>query len=187
LLAHAIILDFPVSGLICLSTPLFLLYSSTVFLTDRLECFTYKIPSSFFFKGLAKLVLTPFLSPKYNPHYEIIDDINECDGPCFLIYNHQSRIDYVYTVEAAYPKKLNYVIGYNEFFRSHLQFVFKLLNCIPKKNFNADIPAIKAISRIIKQGGCVYISPEGMSSITGHNQPVFTGTGKLFKHHKVPV
>ena len=156
-------------------------------LQEKLAKRKYKIPSSFFFKGLAKLVLTPFLSPKYNPHYEIIDDINECDGPCFLIYNHQSRIDYVWLNQATYPRPLNFVVGYNEFFRSHLQFVFKLLNCIPKKNFNADIPAIKAISRIIKQGGCVCISPEGMSSITGHNQPVFTGTGKLFKHHKVPV
>jgi len=82
---------------------------------------------------------------------------------------------------------MNYVAGYNEFHRSHLAMVFRLLRVIPKKNFVPDIYTVKEISRVIKSGGGVCLFPEGMSSISGANQPVAIGTGKLLKHHKVPV
>ena len=156
-------------------------------LQEKLARRKYKRPNKFLYKALNKVVIKPFLAPKYNPHYEIIDDINECEGPCFLIYNHQSRIDYVWITQATYPKRINFVVGYNEFFRGHLQFIFKLIHNIPKKNFNSDVACIRGMNQIIKQKGVVCFSPEGMSSITGHNQPVATGTGKLLKHYNIPV
>ena len=156
-------------------------------LQEKLSKRKYKIPNKFLYNTLSNVVIKGFLQPKYNPHYNIIDDLNECDGPCFLIYNHQSRIDYVWINQATYPRRLNFVVGYNEFFRGHLQFIFKLIKPIPKKNFNSDVVSIRGMNSIIKQGGVVCISPEGMSSITGHNQPVACGTGKLLKHYHIPV
>lgn len=156
-------------------------------LQEKLARRNFKIPNKFVYKALSTCVIKWFLQPKYNPTYNIIDNINDCDGPCFLIYNHQSRIDYVWINQATYPRPLNFVVGYNEFFRSHLQFIFKLMNTIPKKNFNSDVVSIRGMNKIIKAGGVVCFSPEGMSSITGHNQPVALGTGKLLKHYKIPV
>jgi len=156
-------------------------------LQEKLARRKYKIPNRLIYSLLSTCVVKWFLQPKYNVHYNIIDDINDCKGPCFLIYNHQSRIDYVWTNQITFPRRLNYVVGYNEFFRSHLQFIFKLMNTIPKKNFNSDVASIRGMNQIIKQGGVVCFSPEGMSSITGHNQPVACGTGKLLKHYKIPV
>ena len=156
-------------------------------LQEKLAVRQFKIPSQLVYKTLRNVVIKPFLEPKYNVTYEIVDDINKCDGPCFLIYNHQSRIDYVWLIQSAYPRRINFVAGYNEFFRSHLQFIFKLAGTIPKKNFNSDVISIRGMNKIIKQGGVVCISPEGMSSITGHSQPVAQGTGKLFKHFNIPV
>ena len=156
-------------------------------LQEKLARRKYKIPNKFVYCTLNKLIINPFLAPKFHPTYHIIDNINAYKGPCFLIYNHQSRMDYIYIAQATYPRPLNFVVGYNEFFRSHLQFIFKLIHNIPKKNFNSDVASIRAMNQIIKQNGVVCIAPEGMSSITGHSQPIALGTGKLLKHYHIPV
>ena len=128
-----------------------------------------------------------FMYKKYNVHYTFKKDFRKEKGPYFLISNHASRLDYIFTGVPMLPVRMNYVAGYNEFHRSHLAFVFRLMRVIPKKNFTPDLYTIKQISRVIHSGGRVCIFPEGMSSISGANQPVAIGTGKLFKHHKVPV
>ncbi len=124
---------------------------------------------------------------KYNVHVEFKYDFRKEKGPYIVISNHASRQDYIFTGVPLLPNTLNYVAGYNEFFRSHLKGVFKLLNVIPKKNFTADIYTIKEVTRILKNNGKVIIFPEGMNSISGANQPVAIGTGKFIKHFKVPV
>ncbi len=156
-------------------------------LQEKLARRKYKIPNKFVYCTLNKLIINPFLAPKFHPTYHIIDNINDYKGPCFLIYNHQSRMDYIYIAQATYPRPLNFVVGYNEFFRSHLQFIFKLIHNIPKKNFNSDVASIRAMNQIIKKNGVVCIAPEGMSSITGHSQPIALGTGKLLKYYHIPV
>ena len=128
-----------------------------------------------------------FMYKKYNVHYSFKKDFRKEKGPYFFISNHASRLDYIFTGIPLLPVKMNFVAGYNEFHLSHLSLVFRLLRVIPKKNFTPDIYTAKEISRVIKSGGRVCIFPEGMSSISGANQPVALGTGKLFKHHKVPV
>lgn len=128
-----------------------------------------------------------FMYKKYNVHYTFKTDFRKEKGPFFFISNHASRLDYIFTGVPLLPLKMNYVAGYNEFHRSHLAFVFKLLRVIPKRNFIPDLYTVKEISRVLKDGGHVCIFPEGMSSISGANQPVAIGTGKLLKHNKVPV
>ena len=147
----------------------------------------YKSPSRALNFVLYRFVMKPFLEKQFNPTYTIKDDINKCDGPAFLIFNHQSRCDYIYITGLTYPRRLNYMVGYNEHFRSHLALISKMIHMIPKKNFETDIDSLRAIRSIINQGGTVAFSPEGMSSITGHNQPIVPGTGKMFKLYKVPV
>ncbi len=128
-----------------------------------------------------------FMYKKYNVHYTFKKDFRKEKGPYFLISNHASRLDYMFNGIPMLPARMNYVAGYNEFHRSHLSLVFRLLRTIPKKNFAPDVYTVKQISNVIRSGGKVCIFPEGMSSISGANQPVALGSGKLFKHHKVPV
>ena len=108
-------------------------------------------------------------------------------GSYIVVGNHASRMDYIYSGIPFLPHRMNYVAGYNEFFRSHLALVFRLLQVIPKKNFTPDVYTIKEVSRVIKSGGRVCIFPEGMSSISGGNQPVALGSAKFLKHFGVPV
>ena len=107
--------------------------------------------------------------------------------PYILVSNHSSRVDYLYTAPAVLPHRLNYVVGYNEFFRSHLYTIFSLMQVIPKRNFTPDIHAVKEIIRVIRSGGHVCLLPEGMSSISGGSQPCAVGSGKLLKHLGVTV
>ena len=108
-------------------------------------------------------------------------------GPFIVVSNHASRLDYIFTGLAFLPHRMNFVAGYNEFFRSHLAMVFRLLQVIPKKNFVPDIYAMREIKRILKGGGSICIFPEGMSSISGANQPVALGSAKFLKSCGVPV
>lgn len=146
-----------------------------------------KIKKPNFIYNLLGFIWRITVAKKYNIHYKFKTDFRKEKGPYILISNHASRLDYMFTGIPLLPKRFNFVAGYNEFFRSHLQGVFRLLKVIPKKNFTADIYTIKEIKRVIKAGGCVMLFPEGMSSISGANQPIALGTGKLFKHLGVPV
>ena len=137
--------------------------------------------------SLLGLVWKLFVYPKYRVQYTFKKDFRKEKGPFIFISNHASRLDYVFVGAPLLPLKMNFVAGYNEFHRSHLSLVFRLLRVIPKKNFTPDIYTVKEISRVLKSGHGICIFPEGMSSISGANQPVAIGTGKLLKHHKVPV
>ena len=128
-----------------------------------------------------------FMYKKYNATCEFKTEIDKKSGPFIMISNHASRLDYMFTGIPMLPAKMNFIAGYNEFYRSHLKGVFSLLRTIPKRNFTPDFYTIKASSQIIKDGGNIMIFPEGMSSISGANQPVAIGTGKFLKHYKVPV
>jgi len=108
-------------------------------------------------------------------------------GPYIAVSNHASRVDYLYTGIPFLPHRMNYVAGYNEFFRSHLALVFHLMQVIPKKNFVPDLYCVREVRRILKSGGRVCIFPEGMSSISGGNQPVALGSAKFLKSMGVPV
>ena len=125
---------------------------------------------------------------RLNVHFDYRINLKDYKkGPYIVVSNHMSRLDYLYAGLAFYPQRLNYVAGYNEFFRSHLALVFRLFQAIPKRNFSPDIYAIKQFSSIIHQGGKVILFPEGMNSIGGSNQPCALGSGYLLKHYKVPV
>ncbi len=128
-----------------------------------------------------------FVAKKYNVHYTDRVGMPKVEGSYIFISNHASRLDYIFTGIPVLPKRMNYVAGYNEFHRSHLSLVFKLLHVIPKKNFVPDIYTVREMLRVLKAGGRICIFPEGMSSISGANQPVAIGTGKLIKKAKVPV
>ncbi|MBP5374002.1 MAG: 1-acyl-sn-glycerol-3-phosphate acyltransferase [Bacteroidales bacterium] len=107
--------------------------------------------------------------------------------PFVLVSNHASRNDYVFTAPAVWPHRLNYVVGYNEFFGFPNSLLLKFAQVIPKRNFVPDIHTIQSMMRIIRSGGHVMFMPEGMSSITGMAQPVMPGTGKLLKKLGVTV
>ncbi len=142
-------------------------------------------PAAFrFMVGLA----TVLFRKKYNVHFTCVDDITPYHGkPYIVVSNHASRMDYVFTAPGFWPDTFNFVVGYNEFFRGHLAGVLRAMQTVPKKNFVQQPYAIRQMIRIIRGGGRIIILPEGMSSISGANQPCAIGSGHLLKSLKVPV
>ena len=154
---------------------------------EQLSKRKYKIPSNatwFFYAALAR---SPFFGPKYHVTYKLEDDIRKYKGPAFIIFNHQSRRDYLFLKNLIAPHKFNMVAGYQEFFRKKFKWLFGVSNTIAKKNWTNDPAGIKGIASIIKQGGTVAFSPEGTSSIFGYQQPIVTGTGRFLQFFRVPV
>lgn len=124
---------------------------------------------------------------KLGMRFERRVDVKSIKGPFIVVGNHASRLDYLYMAFAMKGHRLNFVAGYNEFFRAHLKFILRFMNVIPKKNFTPDMYAMREMRRIIKKGGALAIFPEGMSSISGANQPVAVGSGTFIKLMGVPV
>ena len=147
----------------------------------------YKIPTNFVWFLYGVITRSPFFGPKYHPTYKVIDDINKYKGPAFIIWNHQSRRDYLFLKNLIAPHKFNMLAGYQEFFRKKFVWLFKKAQVIPKKNFTNDPKSIRAMDKVIKSGGTIAFSPEGMPSTFGHNQPIVPGTGRFLKYYHVPV
>ena len=143
-------------------------------------------PGTILYSILVKGVV-PLLSKGVKPTFTYKARPSEDKGPFVLISNHASRVDYLYTAPVCYPRKLNYVVGYNEFFLWPTSLLLGAAQVIPKRNFTPDIHCIKQIFNIIRKGGCICIMPEGMSSITGMAQPVMPGGGALLKRLGVNV
>ncbi len=155
-------------------------------LTNEQQLNRRKIKKPNFIYNVLAWVWKTFVAKKYHVKYTFKTEIDK-KSPFIFISNHASRADYIFTGIPMLPARMNYVAGYNEFYRSHLAGVFKILKVIPKKNFTPDRCTIREITRILKAGGNVAIFPEGMNSISGANQPVAIGTGKFLKHFGVPV
>ena len=125
---------------------------------------------------------------KFDVNFNYHVDLEPYRGTSYVVVgNHASRIDYVYLGLPFFPDTFNYVMGYNEIFRSHLNLVLRAMKIIQKKNFVPDLYAMRQIKRVIKEGGRIIIMPEGMSSISGHNQPSQAGSGQLLKSLGLPV
>ena len=155
-------------------------------ISQKLRKRKYK-PTSKFIAWIYKTIMLDIVGRKYKPNFKIIDDVNDCKGPCFVVFNHLSRIDHMYVMGACYPRVTNMMAGCSEFYRSKFSFIFGLNKVIPKKNYSPDNLAIQGVSKVIKKGGCVTFSPEGLASDYGGNKPVVPGTSKMFKHFKCPV
>lgn len=157
-------------------------------IAQKLRTKKYKRPNKFLYNILLAVVVKS-LAKKYKTTFVRNVDMKKYKNQQFiLVGNHASRADYIFATLAVGGKHpLNFVVGHNEFYRSHLKLIFDIANAIPKKNFVPDMTALRGINSIIKSGGNICIFPEGMSSISGAQQPVALGSGKLIKHYKLPV
>jgi len=152
---------------------------------ERVRNANVKTPPKWLYGVLMRV--TEVLNRMSNTHFTYHAYPAKEDGPIVMIANHASRVDYQFTGPPCYPKRLNYVVGYNEFFRFPTSWLLPVMQVIPKKNFTPDPHALRQILRVVSNGGSICLMPEGMSSITGMAQPVIPGGGKLLKKLDVPV
>ena len=162
--------------------------SKKLTIDEKLAKRDYKKPNGLFWGVYTLLANLPFVfGPKYHPTYKVIDDPRKEKGPVFFIWNHLSRRDFIFIKNIVHPLRFNMVAGASEFYRKKFSTIFNFVKVIPKKNFTNDPVGIRAINKAIKRGQNIAFSPEGMSSIYGHNQPVVPGTGRFLQYYRIPV
>jgi 1-acyl-sn-glycerol-3-phosphate acyltransferase len=144
-------------------------------------------PNYLIYNILVRFVVKKLIMKNLDVRFNSSIDMRDYAGPFIVVSNHASRLDYIYTSLPFLPRPVNFVSGYNEFFRSHLAFIFRLMRVIPKKNFVSDLYTIRSMKHVFEKNGCVILFPEGMSSISGGNQPSAIASGKVLKHFGLPV
>ena len=108
-------------------------------------------------------------------------------GPCIVLSNHSSFMDFVVVMLSIYPRRLNAVVAQKFFLYKPLNWLLPLMGCIPKNLFDADTRPIRGIAAVIKRGGSLLIFPEARCSTDGAYMGMHASTGKLLKKFGVPV
>ncbi|MDR2035702.1 MAG: 1-acyl-sn-glycerol-3-phosphate acyltransferase [Coriobacteriales bacterium] len=108
-------------------------------------------------------------------------------GPFILLANHQSFMDFLLVMLAAYPHRLNAVAAQRYFYYRPLNWLLPFMGAIPKVLFEPDLRAALAMRKVIKQGNRLLLFPEGRDTVHGPYMGMSKDTGKLIKTLKVPV
>ena len=72
------------------------------------------------------MLVVKVLNGKTHTTFRYKADPRKDREPFIIISNHASRVDYQFTGPVCYPNRLNYVVGYNEFFRFPACLLLKL-------------------------------------------------------------
>ncbi|NTV90673.1 MAG: 1-acyl-sn-glycerol-3-phosphate acyltransferase [Clostridiales bacterium] len=107
--------------------------------------------------------------------------------PFIIIGNHTSFYDFVYSIRAFYPQRINYVVARKYFHFPWLGGLLKLSRAIPKSLYQADLNSVIGMLHVLREGGIVGIFPEGQISTHGVTLENGDSTAKLIKKAGVPV
>ena len=110
------------------------------------------------------------------------------ESPSIVLGNHGSWYDFIYSISALYPHRINFVAA-DKFFYDPLLKIFMGWNrAIKKSLFQSDpIASMKIYRTLRKSKGIVCIFPEGQISPIGKFAPFNEAIGKLAKKANVPV
>jgi 1-acyl-sn-glycerol-3-phosphate acyltransferase len=108
-------------------------------------------------------------------------------GPCLVACNHLSYFDPPF-VGSAVRRREVYSLARDSLFRTKFRnWLFKNMNCIPLARHSGDIGAIKAALKLLKNGKCIMIYPEGTRSKDGNIGEPQAGVGLLACKTGAPV
>jgi 1-acyl-sn-glycerol-3-phosphate acyltransferase len=108
-------------------------------------------------------------------------------SPCLLACNHLSYFDPPF-IGSAVPGREVFSLARSSLFATKFNnWLFSNMNCIPLNRESSDIFAIKTALRLLREGKCVMIYPEGTRSDDGTFKEPQAGIGMLACKTKVPV
>ena len=107
--------------------------------------------------------------------------------PYIVLANHISNIDFLVVASAMSPVIMNYVTATFYFRMRFLNWILRLMGCIPKEQFQPDSQAIKHIFSVIQRGDVVVIYPAGQSTFDGEATFMDASIARLLKKLNVPV
>lgn len=108
------------------------------------------------------------------------------EGGMVMAMNHQSYFDPP-LVGVACPREVHFLAR-----RTLLQWpilgpIFPKLNVVPVDQERADMSALKNVIRLVREGHCTIIFPEGSRTLDGNLQPAQPGLGLVIARTLAPV
>ena len=106
--------------------------------------------------------------------------------PCLVLMNHSSFIDLEIVSTVLFPRRFNIVTTSDAFVG--LNWILRLIGCIPTKKFIADTNLIRDMIYAVKElKSSVVMYPEASYSFDGTATPLPDSIGRLVKMLGVPV
>lgn len=106
--------------------------------------------------------------------------------PCLVLMNHSSFIDLEIVSTVMFPKSFNIVTTSDAFVG--LNWILRLIGCIPTKKFIADTNLVRDMIYTVKElKSSVVMYPEASYSFDGTATPLPDSIGRLVKMLGVPV
>lgn len=114
-------------------------------------------------------------------------NIKSMKGPFILVFNHASKLDFVFSFFALWRIRMNAMIAYAYFCQKNTAWIFHQLGGFPKYLHAADISAIKNAIKVFRRNGVLGVAPEGRLSPHGALESIIPSTAKFIKKMKVDV
>ncbi len=108
------------------------------------------------------------------------------DEPCFVLMNHSSFIDLEIVSTVMFPKRFGIVTTSDAFVG--LNWILRLIGCVPTKKFIADTNLIRDMVYMVKElKSSVVMFPEASYSFDGTATPLPDSIGRCAKLLSVPI
>ena len=107
-------------------------------------------------------------------------------GPALLAMNHQSFLDPPFAGICC-RREIHFLARNTLFDIPVLGSLLRRVNVIGVDRDGADSRAIKTVIRVIRDGGCTIVFPEGTRSRDGNLQPARPGAGLIIARTLAPV
>lgn len=108
------------------------------------------------------------------------------DGRALIASNHQSYIDPPF-VGICCKKPVHFLARKSLLNWPVLGPIFPKINVVPVDQERADMSALKAVIRLMKEGKRTLIFPEGSRTLNGELQPAQPGIGLIIHKSRAPV
>lgn len=155
-------------------------------LDEKIDKFKTKKPSWFIYKFFGA-IFNKQVVKKNNAAFIDKADLKNRKEPILFLCNHPSKIDYIYFCLAINPHRPQIIVNRYFYHNNLFRPLLRRAGCIPKKQFQPDVYAMREILKAAKKGRDIAIWPEGMNSYHGACMPILPGIDKLIKKLGMPV
>ena len=139
------------------------------------------VPSNWWYHCVGENILVSLISLFTNIKVKPDQDYLKEEGPIIVIANHQAYLDPMVTSKLTRGRPGNFVTGEFVFRKEPWGHWFKLGGAIPKKQFVVDTIAVKAMMKVMKRKGVLFIYPEATRSVDGSTITFDDGVAKMAK------
>ena len=130
---------------------------------------------------LSKFVADAFFDLRVYGQENIIEQ-----GPALLAMNHQSFLDPPFAGIGC-QREIHYFGRKTLFDIPVIGTILRHINVIGVDLEGSDVSALKAVIRVLKNGGCTVVFPEGTRTRDGHLQAAKPGAGFIIAKTLAPV